>query len=158
MALNSKRIQQNKEALLVLHHSVTINQTQDTEHNSAVSYIRKGVSYVPIPTQMQTCYQYKYIDLYDLCLNIRWDRILPITILHLCSPSKWLKALNMLEVWVFSRVKKKELVLQSYNLIVNMQLILQNSASPSSRGRLLYIHPLVVVGCRNVLSPLILPP
>ena len=39
----------------------------------------------------------------------------------------------------------------------NLTLLLQNSASLSSRGRLLYIHP-VVGRRRHVLSPLILPP
>ena len=54
---------------------------------------------------------------------------------------------------------------RSPDLLVNISsyfVSLQNSASPSSRGRLLYIHPvgcrLSVVGCRHVLSPLILPP
>ena len=38
-------------------------------------------------------------------------------------------------------------------------IILQNSAFQPSRGRLLYIHPVVIVGCRrHVLLPLIRPP
>ena len=37
-------------------------------------------------------------------------------------------------------------------------IILQNSAFQPSRGRLLYIHPVVVGRRRHVLLPLILPP
>ena len=76
-----------------------------------------------------------------------------------------------LQIWLFCQhcqyenllmsVQFKRLIWNNYFFPwVPFIVILQNFASPSPRGRLLYIHPVVVVvvGRRHVLSPLILHP